>query len=66
MFDRELVLLVPDVLPVLLPPLDFPDEEDDEAGGEELPLFFFSFSWAKTPATRASNNTAKAMLTVPR
>jgi hypothetical protein len=65
-FDRELLLLLPDVLPVLLPPLDLEDEEDDEAGGEELPLFFFSFSWAKTPATRASNNTANAMLTLAR
>jgi hypothetical protein len=29
-FDRDVVLLVPDVLPVLLPPLDLPLEEEDE------------------------------------
>jgi hypothetical protein len=64
-FDRELLLLFPEVLPVLLPPLDLPDEDDEAAGGEPF-LSFLSFSWAKTPATRASNNTANAMLRLPR
>ena len=68
MVDREVLLLVPDDLPVLLPPLDLPEEDELEEWLVELCLSFLSlsFSWAKTPAKRVSSNTAAAMPTHPR
>jgi hypothetical protein len=65
--DREVELLFPDVLPELLPPLDFPEEDEPEELWLVDPCFsFFSFSWAKAPATTASSNMAIATHTLPR
>ena len=67
MFDREVELLFPDDLPELLPPLDFPEEDEPDELWLVDPCFsFLSFSCAKAPATRASSNTAIATHTLPR